>query len=84
MAKTKLQNITPYGLRLQPDLKAKLEREARKTPRSLNAEITSRLEESFSKSKELKDYSDGELVDELIKRYGRDGVFIQLGYKTDD
>lgn len=84
MAKQKLQNISPYNLRLQPDLKATLERLARKASRSLNAEITARLEESLSTSKDLKDYSDGELIDELIKRWGRSAVYIQLGNKQDD
>ncbi|MGE5650923.1 MAG: Arc family DNA-binding protein [Bacillota bacterium] len=83
MVKTKLQNIAPFGLRLQPDLKATLEREARKIPRSLNAEIAHRLEQSLVTHKELADYSDGELIDELLRRYGRDQVFIQLGRKTE-
>jgi hypothetical protein len=40
-------NIPPYGLRMQPDLKARLEQEASAAGRSLNAEIVARLEESF-------------------------------------
>lgn len=83
MAKQKLQlqHLPKFNLRLQPDLKATLERLARKVPQSLNAEITARLEQSLVSSKELKDYSDGELVDELIRRWGRDRVLIQLGGK---
>lgn len=78
MAKTKLENIAPFGLRLQPDLKAKLEAQAKKIPRSLNAEIAERLENSLAKQG-LRDYTDGELIDELIRRWGRDRVFIRLG-----
>lgn len=85
MAKQKLQvqHIPTFNLRIQPELKANLERIAKKVPRSLNAEITARLEQSLVTTKELKDYSDGELIDELIRRYGRDGVFIQLGTKDE-
>lgn len=81
MAKQKLEHINPFGLRLQPDLKEQLEAMARKVPRSLNAEITERLAQSLSAKQGLKDYSDGELIDELIKRWGRDQVFVQLGKK---
>lgn len=44
----KIANISPFGLRLQPDLKKRVEEAARKANRSLNAEITSRLEFSFA------------------------------------
>lgn len=84
MAKQKLQNISPYNLRLQPDLKATLERLARKASRSLNTEITARLEQSLVTGKELNDYSDGDLIDELIKRWGRDALYIQLGRNPAD
>lgn len=39
---------TAYPLRMPLPLREKLEESARKTKRSLNAEITARLEESFS------------------------------------
>ena len=42
-----MRNINPFGLRLQPDLKARLEAAAAENKRSLNAEISARLEESF-------------------------------------
>lgn len=38
-------NIAPFGLRMQPDLKARVEAEARRNQRSLNAEIVARLEQ---------------------------------------
>jgi hypothetical protein len=40
-------HIPPYGLRLQPELKAQLEAAASQAGRSLNAEITARLEQTF-------------------------------------
>ena len=80
----KYRDIPPYGLRLQPDLKAKLEaivkeKKQQRPDWSLNAEIEERLANSLAARSELKDFSDGELIDELIRRWGRDGVYIQLG-----
>lgn len=42
-----MRNINPFGLRMQPDLKAKVEEAAARNHRSLNAEIVARLEDSF-------------------------------------
>lgn len=67
---------------MQTELKQKLEEAAQGKPKwSLNAEIIQRLEQSLTARHELENFSDGELIDELIKRYGRDQVFIQLGRK---
>jgi hypothetical protein len=78
------RDIPPYGLRLQPQLKEKLEvvvkaKKAETPDWSLNSEIAQRLEESFEARNELKDFNDGELIQELINRYGRDGIFILVG-----
>ena len=43
----KVANITPFGLRLQPELKRRVEEAARANARSLNSEIAARLERSF-------------------------------------
>lgn len=45
-----MRNINPFGLRMQPELRAKLEESARANGRSLNAEITARLEHSYTPS----------------------------------
>jgi hypothetical protein len=45
-----MRNINPFGLRMQPELKAKIEAEAVKNHRSINAEITARLERTFDNS----------------------------------
>lgn len=86
MAKQKpqLPYIAKFNLRINSDLKSSLERIARKVPHSLNAEIIERIEQSLEPKHELKDYSDGELIDELIKRWGRDRVFIRLGDASGD
>src|SRR4051812_27210298 len=43
----KIGNIAPFGLRMLPDLKARIEEAAAESGRSLNAEIVARLEQSF-------------------------------------
>lgn len=43
----KIGSLPPFGLRLHPDLKARIEEAARRNGRSLNAEITSRLEQTL-------------------------------------
>ncbi|HQS59956.1 MAG: hypothetical protein B7Y56_03365 [Gallionellales bacterium 35-53-114] len=45
----KMADIAPFGLRMQTEIKAKLEREAKINGRSLNAEIVSRLQISLDK-----------------------------------
>ena len=40
----KMTNLTPFGLRMQPDLKARMQASAEASHRSLNAEIVARLE----------------------------------------
>lgn len=42
-----IRNINPFGLRMQPQLRARMEEAAKQNNRSLNAEITRRLEQSF-------------------------------------
>lgn len=42
-----MRNINPFGLRMQPALRERVEAAAAQNHRSLNAEIVARLEESF-------------------------------------
>lgn len=48
--KKPVANIVPFGLRLQPELKALLEAAAASSGRSLNSEISLRLEESLRRT----------------------------------
>lgn len=41
--------VTPFGLRMQPELKAWLAEQAQRNRRSLNAEIVHRLEQGRTK-----------------------------------
>lgn len=77
------RDIKPYGLRLQPSLKSKLDEiviEKQKTKKgwSLNSEIEVRLEEGLKEKRGLADFTDGELLDELIRRFGREAFIIQV------
>lgn len=43
-------NIPPFGLRMLPELREKVEAAARESGRSMNAEVVGRLEQSFSEA----------------------------------
>lgn len=73
------KDINPFGFRIPAGLREKAESAAKANDRSLNAELVARVRESFESRNELKDFSDGELIDELIRRWGRDRVQIKLG-----
>jgi hypothetical protein len=84
MAHSKYRDIIPFGLRMQPELKEKLEAAIQGKPKwSLNSEIVKRLEESLQERHELAAFTDGELIDELIRRWGREAVYIQLGKRPE-
>lgn len=61
-----MANITPFGLRMQPDLKARVEEASRANNRSLNAEIVDRLEGSFVQPSEA--LLEATLVAELLRQ----------------
>jgi len=77
------KDIPPYGLRLQPDLKEKLasivQEKKRSRDWSLNSEIVERLEESLRARNDLAQFADGELIGELLRRYGPERIFIKIG-----
>ncbi|MGO6754896.1 Arc family DNA-binding protein [Rhizobium ruizarguesonis] len=53
----RVSNISPFGLRLLPDLKRRVEEAARTNGRSLNAEIAYRLEASLETDEDKKSAS---------------------------
>lgn len=61
-----MRNINPFGLRLQPDLKARIEAAAEKNRRSINAEIHARLEESFAKESAAQPVSEHEAAMQVL------------------
>ncbi|MBU0563390.1 MAG: Arc family DNA-binding protein [Gammaproteobacteria bacterium] len=60
-----MRNINPFGLRLQPALKARLEDAAYQNKRSLNAEISARLEASIAIDEYMAEIKAGTFADAL-------------------
>ena len=74
-----IRNINPFGLRMQPTLKARIEEAAQANHRSLNAEITARLEESLAPRSDPASISTlGEAVDLLMEISKASGMPIQV------
>ena len=52
--KQRISSVPPFGLRMLPDLRQRLEEAAEANERSLNSEIVARLEDSLSEKSEDK------------------------------
>jgi len=65
-------NISPFGLRMQPELKELVESAAKANGRSMNAEVVARLERSFSTPEKLKDLLPS--IDALVKAQERQEI----------
>lgn len=72
-----MRDIAPFGLRIPAELKIQIGKAAEENQRSLNGEMVVRLEASFHAP--LAEYSDGELISELMRRYGRGDIYIRIG-----
>ncbi|HDZ8980387.1 MAG: Arc family DNA-binding protein [Aeromonadaceae bacterium] len=51
----KVSNIAPFGVRMPPDLKKRLEASAKKNSRSLNAEVVFWLQKAMDEQDEARD-----------------------------
>lgn len=71
-----MANITPFGLRMQPELKGRVEESAKANNRSLNAEIVSRLEQSFVSEAEHAEWQ------RALEFYRADEKYIHEEYMT--
>lgn len=60
-----MANITPYGLRMPPDLKEALDASARQNGRSLNSEIVARLQQSIETDGAVPDFVTPELYQQV-------------------
>ncbi|ODT01668.1 MAG: hypothetical protein ABS49_00780 [Erythrobacter sp. SCN 62-14] len=60
-----MANITPYGLRMPPDLKEALDASARQNGRSLNSEIVARLQQSIEADQTVPDFVTPELYQQV-------------------
>lgn len=75
-------DTNPLAVRMPADLKTQIVDAAKENRRSLNAEMLVRLEKSFGRP--LADYTDGQLIEELMSRYGRGELFIRVGLPPGD
>lgn len=74
------RDIAPFGLRMPAELKAHIEEWAVRNSRSINSEIIGRLVASLdANQRPLQSYSDGDLIKELVDRYDRGMISIQIG-----
>lgn len=64
------RDITPFGLRMPSDLKARVDAAAESNGRSINAECVARLQESFEARADIAALPVGVLLDEIIQRLG--------------
>jgi hypothetical protein len=58
------------NIRMQPDLKVRLEAAAEASGRSLNAELVARLQQSLEVKSDIASLPAGALLEELVKRFG--------------
>ncbi len=75
-----MKDIVPFYVRLPAELRAKLDEASKVNFRSVNSEVTARLEESFSPSRQsLMAYDAADLVGELMRRYPPGEIMIRIG-----
>lgn len=70
------KQVSPYPVRLTPELRAMLEESARAGGRSLNAEMLLRLEASFVDATEIQSLTAAQVMD--VRRIAAE-VFHELG-----
>lgn len=85
-------HIAPFGVRMQPELKAQLEAAAKESGRSMNAEIVARLEQTFSSSMEegastlerWKNELLATLADDITKKIAEKAAKNDIAFKNAD
>lgn len=75
-----MKDAIPTYVRIPNDLKERIDAAASSNRRSRNAEIVTRLEDSFHPSRQqLVNYPVGDLLGELLRRYAPDEIMIRIG-----
>lgn len=64
------RDITPFGLRMPTELKSLIDAAAAENKRSINAEVISRLQQSFAPKSDLTSMTAGTLIEEIVNRLG--------------
>jgi hypothetical protein len=77
-----LSDLHQFGLRIPEELKARLKESAKNNHLSLNSELVERLAKSFDRP--LQQHSDGDLVAELMARYGHGEIYIRIGRPAEE
>ncbi len=75
-----MEDVVPTYIRIPAELKRLIDEAAQRNRRSRNKEILERLHCSFSPSKSgLSSYDDGDLIGELLRRFGPGEIMIRVG-----
>lgn len=72
------RDINPLHVRFPEELREIIENSAQANRRSKNSEILVALERYYARRSALEDFTDGELIDELIRRWGREAVKLTI------
>lgn len=86
-SRMKFRDITPFGVRFPTPLKEKIEKHAKENGRSMNSEIITTLDECYEGKKggkDIKNFSTGDLLEELIRRVSAEGLTIQITKKQQE
>lgn len=75
--KSTISRVYPFALRIADDLKVRLQTAAKESGKSLTQEIIKRLERSFDRP--LHQYTDGEMIDEMMRRHPKGHVYVRIG-----
>lgn len=76
------RNIPPSNIRFPDEVKKQVDESSEKNRRSMNSEVIFAVESHYAdaeKYKNLGSFTTGELLEELIRRLGREGITIQIG-----
>gem|GEM_PF-2527694 len=74
------RNIAPSNIRFPDELKEQIDRSCKENRRSMNSEVIFAVESHYAdkeKYRSLKNFSTGDLLEELIRRLGAEGLTIQ-------
>lgn len=82
----KARNIPPSNIRFPDELKEQIDESCKKNRRSMNSEVIFAVESHYADAeryKNLKSFSTGDLIEEIIRRLGAEGLTIQITKKQD-
>jgi len=81
------RNIAPSNIRFPDKLKEQIDKSCEITRRSMNSEVIFAVESYYAdaeKYKNIRNFSTGDLLEELIRRIGAEGLTIQVTRKQQE